>query len=423
MHVLICDDDPTSRFLVKRQLTQYLACTTSECENGVEALQRLDGEHVDLVMLDMEMPLLDGLEVLEALRASPTLKTVPVVVLSSERRDDVVARVVRLGVDGYLVKPLRTEKVLALLDRLRDKLNRRAKGAAKPSNAKTIRFSKSVPSMLVDGSLDYRHFFLSQTRRFGPVVEASSGAAALALFRQSPTQLVFLGTQLGVLGPELLVPKLRDLAGNQPLRIVGVLDSGAVAHDAYDDVIVKSLIPGKFKEALQSFLPIPAPLAAVTALAGDLSQGVASAVRQVFGMMLDVELADGAAPESKEPVVGASIEISVQQRYVMVMGIRATVASMSAFAGKMVGLPVAEIIEEDYLSTAAELANLISGRVHAHLDESHIASECGLPKMDKSAGTWVLDGAEERGLVQWFACQEPAADLVVSLEVTDLLSH
>ncbi len=423
MHVLICDDDASTRFVIKRLLTQNLGCTTAECVDGVEALRRLDEEEADLIVLDVEMPLIDGVEVLEAIRSSSRLKTLPVLMLSKERREDIVVRLVRLGIEGYILKPPRTEKVLAALERLRSNLSTRSK-SVRNGNVQSIRLGPDMPALLVDGSLDYRHFFVSQGSTQGPIMEVGSGAAALAHFRQSPVRLVFLGSELGILGADLLVPKLRAMAGSQPVRIVGIVDpsdAGEPRGALFDDVMLRSYIPAKFKTELRRFTRVPGPLAAVTSLTGDLAQGVTSAARQVFGMMLDAEIEPLEQAAEAAPMIAAISDITIQNRYVVKLGIRATVPSMTAIAARMLGMEAADVVVEDYLSTAAELANLVSGRMHAHLDERAVTSDCSLPQLESEPAVWDADRLADDGMVVKLKVSPLSADIVMSCEVSDLL--
>lgn len=421
MHVLICDDDASTRFVIKRLLTQHLGCTSTECVDGADALRRLDEEDVDLVVLDVEMPVIDGVEVLEALRSSQRLKSLPVLMLSKERREDVVLRLVKLGIEGYVLKPPRTEKVLAALERLRGRLSKRTK-TSRANSAQAVRLGPDAPALLVDGNLDYRHFFLTEGTKQGPIMEAGSGAAALAHFRHAPTPLVFVGTDLGVLGADLLIPKLRAMASGQPLRIVGIVDptNPADANGAhFDDVMIRTYVPERFKSELQRFTRIPGPLAAVTALAGDLSQGVTSAARQVFGMMLDSEVEPLDSPVEAEPMIAAISDITIQNRFSLKLGIRSTVPNMTAIAARMLGMESADVGIEDYLSTCAELANLISGRLHAHLDEKQVTSDCSLPQVEREPAVWKPESLGDNGVAIRFRITGVDATITMSAAVSD----
>jgi adenylate cyclase len=103
--LLVVDDNRVNRLLLGRLLEQ-LGHTVSFAENGREALEALRQRHVDLVLLDIEMPEMDGYQVLEALAADPNLRHLPVVMMSSVEEVDSVARCIEMGAEDYLFKPV-----------------------------------------------------------------------------------------------------------------------------------------------------------------------------------------------------------------------------------------------------------------------------------------------------------------------------
>ncbi len=113
MRVLVVDDDASVRLVLRRVLTGPLRCTVTEATDGVEALQEAARLSYELVLLDLVMPNLDGLETLAAMRGDKWLASVPVVVLSADREE---ASVLELGISDYLSKPL---NVPVITDRLR----------------------------------------------------------------------------------------------------------------------------------------------------------------------------------------------------------------------------------------------------------------------------------------------------------------
>lgn len=418
MKVLICDHDSTSRFVVKRLVLQHLPCTALEAEDGVQALQLLDEHDVALVILDVDLPNVDGVEVLEAIRASEAIRPTPVIVISRERREEVVAKLLRLGVSGYLLKPIRTEKLLGAMEGLRDRLARRRPRRVGAGHALSLGPDSSA--LLIDGNLDYRHFFLSQTQKYGPVVAATSGAAAMATFRQMPVPLVFVGQDLGVLSVEMLVPKLRALS-ETPIRVVGIVDTmnPTDEHTAlFDDFLPRTYVPGKFKTDFKKFVKVPAAVAAVTELGGDLGQHLTTSAQQVFGMMLDTELTKGTAPATG-PFAGAIVEMTIQERYVMTLKVFSSLDDLKAVASRMLQMPTGELTEEDYLSTATELANLVTGRLKAGFEERGVVMDCSLPKLDTARTRWVEPGIEERGLMDSVRLVSAGATVCLALEIQD----
>ena len=103
--LLVVDDNRVNRLLLGRALEQ-LGHTVTFAENGRAALDALRQRPADLVLLDIEMPEMDGYQVLEALAADPALRDIPVVMMSSLEEVDSVARCIELGAEDYLFKPV-----------------------------------------------------------------------------------------------------------------------------------------------------------------------------------------------------------------------------------------------------------------------------------------------------------------------------
>ena len=101
--ILIVDDSITTRTLEKSFLEAH-GYRVRLAVDGVEALDQLRAEKVDLVIFDVQMPRMDGFELLEAIKKDMTLSSIPVIVVTSlERRED-QARGLSMGADAYIVK-------------------------------------------------------------------------------------------------------------------------------------------------------------------------------------------------------------------------------------------------------------------------------------------------------------------------------
>jgi diguanylate cyclase (GGDEF)-like protein len=104
-NILIVDDVRSERLIIGRLLTQ-LGYQSQAVENGWEALQKLQESHFDLMLLDLSMPEVDGLEVLRQLRGNSPDLPIPVIVMSSARGSDLAARCLELGAEDFLPKPV-----------------------------------------------------------------------------------------------------------------------------------------------------------------------------------------------------------------------------------------------------------------------------------------------------------------------------
>ena len=115
--VLVADDEKLLRELLEFRLTQrnFDAVLASD---GREALERLEDSEPDAVVLDMMMPVHDGLDVLRRMRASERHADTPVIILTARRGEKDIVGALELGANDYLVKPFMPEELLARLARL-----------------------------------------------------------------------------------------------------------------------------------------------------------------------------------------------------------------------------------------------------------------------------------------------------------------
>jgi two-component system response regulator len=117
VEILLVEDNPRDAKLAMHAFEKYkVANTIHLCRDGAEALDYLfgtgayAGRDVNMrprvILLDLKLPLVDGLEVLERLRADPRTATVPVVVLTSSKEEPDIEKCYKLGVNSYIVKPV-----------------------------------------------------------------------------------------------------------------------------------------------------------------------------------------------------------------------------------------------------------------------------------------------------------------------------
>jgi len=106
LRILVVDDQGSMRALVMSALRAMGVRTLMEAADGLEALDVLHRKGADLVLLDAEMPKLDGVSVLRTIRGDPTLSAVKVIMMTGRADAEFVQSIARLGVDGYLAKPV-----------------------------------------------------------------------------------------------------------------------------------------------------------------------------------------------------------------------------------------------------------------------------------------------------------------------------
>ena len=119
---LIVDDFSTMRRIVRGLLKERGYNNADEAEDGVVALQKLRNEQYDFVVSDINMPNMNGFELLAAIKAEASLKHIPVLMVTAEARKEDIVRAAQDGAAGYIVKPFTKatleEKVQKIMQKL-----------------------------------------------------------------------------------------------------------------------------------------------------------------------------------------------------------------------------------------------------------------------------------------------------------------
>ena len=118
MKILVVDDFATMRRIIKNILKQLGYTDIDEADDGANALAKLKTEKFDLVVTDWNMPNVGGLELLKEIRASATLKDLPVLMVTAEALKENIVLAVKEGVSNYIVKPFTPDTLKDKLDRI-----------------------------------------------------------------------------------------------------------------------------------------------------------------------------------------------------------------------------------------------------------------------------------------------------------------
>lgn len=109
--IMVADDSPIIRKLISfaLTLTGYEIIYVSD---GMEALETLPNETIDLLITDLNMPNVDGFELIKAIRSNETYKSTPIIVLSNLSEADDIERALQYGADSYLIKPFEQKTII-----------------------------------------------------------------------------------------------------------------------------------------------------------------------------------------------------------------------------------------------------------------------------------------------------------------------
>jgi len=119
-NLLVVDDSATTRMLISLTLKKSDAFRIVEASDGTEAVEKLDSEPIDIVLTDINMPNMNGLELITHIRSKPTKQTLPIIVITTLGEETDRDRGLELGADAYLLKPISGAKLQSLVKELLD---------------------------------------------------------------------------------------------------------------------------------------------------------------------------------------------------------------------------------------------------------------------------------------------------------------
>lgn len=107
--VLVVDDSELIHNMYRLMLKKYPGCVMISAKNGREGIERLEVENgIELILLDVNMPVMNGIQFLEHYSSNGFLKHIPVIMISTEGREEDLMRGLSLGARGYIVKPFKS---------------------------------------------------------------------------------------------------------------------------------------------------------------------------------------------------------------------------------------------------------------------------------------------------------------------------
>lgn len=301
MKVLVVDDDPAMRRLIARQVLRTAGAKVAEAADGVAGLAAVESYRPDIVFTDVSMPHLDGLGLLQALRNSPRHRTLPVVAVSALSDKALVLRMVDLGIEDYLLKPLSPDSG-ARIDTILGAV------VAQERTAEHAVAATGRPSvLLVDPDPGYGEVLRAALGERFAVIDGKSAAAALEWATQHRPALAIVASGQTLPSEEVFARTIRAAVGS---RVLLLGDTPSVDPEAFDGTIARTFVPTKLREALEPALAdlVDDSHQVRALLAGSLRDEFATACRQALGIVAGQ---DAVAVEEAAPI-DAPVAVSAQ---------------------------------------------------------------------------------------------------------------
>jgi two-component system chemotaxis response regulator CheY len=113
--ILIVEDSPTMRRLLVFALRRLRDTEIVEALDGMDGLRKVSSDHFDIALIDINMPVMDGLKLIRLMRGEDALKDIPICVITTEGGREDRERALALGANEYLTKPIQADKVLSVV--------------------------------------------------------------------------------------------------------------------------------------------------------------------------------------------------------------------------------------------------------------------------------------------------------------------
>jgi CheY-like chemotaxis protein len=251
MKILIVDDEFESRNLLKRILNKKTPYEVIEATNGMEALEKIQSDNPQLVFLDIMMPVMNGVQVLQAIRSDSRFSSLPVIIVSAQNERSMIQQVVALGISFYLLKPYSIEEV-------RKRLAEIAIQIRDPSIDNWLKDYALAPEgkkkmMVVESNPQFMGFTSPFMATWFDVVEARTGVEAIRLMADENPDLVLIGDGLHLINEMTVARKIRQMPKRKLKKMIFAATnpySPVEAEELFDGVIEKSLLMEPFLRQL-----------------------------------------------------------------------------------------------------------------------------------------------------------------------------
>jgi len=115
---LVVEDSPTMRQLITFALKRIPGSKVIEANDGIDALKKLSTQVFDIILTDINMPIMDGLKLVSMVRNDPVHKAIPIVIITTEGADEDRKRDLALGANAYIAKPIQTADLLNVVNQI-----------------------------------------------------------------------------------------------------------------------------------------------------------------------------------------------------------------------------------------------------------------------------------------------------------------
>lgn len=286
---LIIDDDINVQTILQRVLGKRLGCDVFLASDGIEGLAMIRKHKPDIIFCDVNMPLMNGLEVLEVLNENPDLGKSKVIMITSVNDKAIIDKIVAHGVTDFILKPLHYDFVQERLKKIVNQL--KTARLTENSNLLDKNSTDRKTILIADKDVSFRAFFSDTLKDRFDIIETANGLDCLQAYIAEHPHIVLVCEGLEVLNEFLLVKKIRNDSMKTSPAIYLINDSGELEEKGkgiFDGAVRRSFVKESFKKLF---------FEAVGYRSSELQQHINliqtrlhSSIRQAMGEILKAEI-------------------------------------------------------------------------------------------------------------------------------------
>ncbi|NOY40194.1 MAG: response regulator [Nitrospirae bacterium] len=119
--ILVVEDSPTMRQLISFAMRRIPGSKVIEATDGVDALKKLSSEKADIILADINMPVMDGLKLVSLVRGNSEFRNIPIIIITTEGAEEDRKKAMAIGANAYIPKPIQTQELVNLVTQQLDR--------------------------------------------------------------------------------------------------------------------------------------------------------------------------------------------------------------------------------------------------------------------------------------------------------------
>lgn len=380
LRILLADDEPSARTLLRRWVERNLSAVVYEAEDGLQALESIAEHSIELVVADVNMPVLDGIELLRLLRTDPAWERLEVLMVSHVAAEDKISQIISLGASDYLLKPLQYDRAVKRLMAAAERILQHRPKADHESAATKPRVLVADPDGEFRGAAEraLQEEFCVKTAR-------SLAEILVHLLRWKP-MAILVSPRIPGLELEKLITRIDALVGGEQPSCYRLDEPGDRAEstastDGYAGVIRKSYVATTFaSDVAELVLGVPRTAQGLKPWAEFLERELKTALYQTLGMMTGIEPEPiHEVPSDMPPQIYGRLGIRADnEMFELLVGVDTTDDMALQLAKAMLG----DDIEEEFaIDGFKEVLNVVAGRLRTACAERKVDILMPLPEV------------------------------------------